>query len=123
MNDHWVFRHYLADPRSLALRQKHDASIHRAVLVKRNKIIAEATNNYGSRSRGSGYDHSSIHAEKNVIKQLGDVQKMRGADMYVMRFNRAGEVRLVNSTPCAKCFPFLSKCMKEYGLHKVYYTS
>jgi hypothetical protein len=118
----WVFEKYLKDPRSLAQRQKHDASIHRAVLVKRNKIIAEATNNYGSRSRGSGYDKASIHAEKNVIKSLGDVQKMRGADMYVMRFNRAGDVKLVNSTPCSRCFPFLAKCMKEYGLKRVYYT-
>jgi hypothetical protein len=44
-----------------------------AVIVKRGQILAEATNNYGSRSRGSGYSKSSIHAERNVVKQLGDI--------------------------------------------------
>ena len=102
---------------------KHNASLHRAVLVKRGNIIAEATNNYGSRSRGSGYSRSSIHAEKNVVKALGDIHKMKGADMYIMRFSRTRDMTLVRSTPCSACQIFLEKCMKEYGLKNVYYTS
>ena len=118
-----IFQQFLDDPRTMNLRMKHNASLHRAVLVKRGRIIAEATNNYGSRSRGSGYSRSSIHAEKNVVKALGDVQKMKGADMYIMRFSRTRDMELVKSTPCCACTIFLEKCMKEYGLKNVYYTS
>ena len=64
-----IFQKFLEDPRTINLRMKHTASLHRAVLVKRGKIIADATNNYGNRSRGSGYSQSSIHAEKNVVKE------------------------------------------------------
>lgn len=90
--------------------------------MKRGKIIAESTNNYGSRSRGSGYSSSSIHAEKNVVKELGDISKLKGADMYVMRFSRADPLDFVRSVPCPSCMIFLGKCMKEYGLKNVYYT-
>ena len=117
-----IFQQFLDDPRTMSLRMKHNASLHRAVLVKRGNIIAEATNNYGSRSRGSGYSRSSIHAEKNVVKALGDIHKMKGADMYIMRFSREEEMRFVKSTPCKACEIFLEKCMKEYGLKNVYYT-
>ena len=118
-----IFQTFLDDPRTMNLRMKHNASLHRAVLVKRGNIIAEATNNYGSRSRGSGYSRSSIHAEKNVVKALGDIHKMKGADMYIMRFSRTSDMELVRSTPCSACTLFLEKCMKEYGLKNVYYTS
>ncbi len=104
------------------MRNKHNASLHRAVLVKRGKIIAESTNNYGSRSRGSGYSNSSIHAEKNVVKELGDISKLKGTDMYIMRFSRSDPLEFVTSVPCKSCMIFLEKCMKEYGLKNVYYT-
>jgi hypothetical protein len=118
-----IFQRFLDDPRTMSMREKHNASLHRAVLVKRGQIIAEATNNYGSRSRGSGYARSSIHAEKNVIKMLGDITQIRGADMYVMRFSRTTDLHFVKSTPCPSCQIFLKKCMREYGLKNVYYTS
>jgi hypothetical protein len=118
-----IFQEFLDDPRTTNLRMKHNASLHRAVLVKRGRIIAEATNNYGSRSRGSGYSRSSIHAEKNVVKELGDISKLKGADMYIMRFSRSDPVDFVKSAPCSACMVFLEKCMKEYGLKNVYYTS
>jgi hypothetical protein len=117
-----IFQQFLKDPRTMNMRLKHNASLHRAVLVKRGKIIAESTNNYGSRSRGSGYSRSSIHAEKNVVKELGDISKLKGADMYVMRFSRADPLDFVRSVPCPSCMIFLEKCMKEYGLKNVYYT-
>jgi len=118
-----IFQKFLDDPRTINLRMKHNASLHRAVLVKRGRIIAEATNNYGSRSRGSGYSRSSIHAEKNVVKELGDISKIRGADMYIMRFSRGDPLEFVKSSPCPACIIFLEKCMKEYGLKNVYYTN
>jgi len=81
-----IFEDFVNDPRTTNMRNKHYASIHKAVIVKRGIILAEANNNYGSRSRGSGYSRSSIHAEKNVVKALGDISKLKGADMYIMRF-------------------------------------
>ena len=112
---------FQADPKTRILRDKHYASIHKAVLVKRGHILADATNNYGTRSRGSGYSRSSIHAEKNVVKALGDISKMRGADMYIMRFSRDVEMDFAKSEPCPSCRIFLEKCIREYGLKNVYY--
>jgi hypothetical protein len=118
-----IFQQFLEDPRTVSFKERHYASLHRAVLVKRGQIIADATNNYGSRSRGSGYSRSSIHAEKNVVKALGDISLLKGADMYIMRFSREEEVRFLKSTPCSACNIFLDKCIREYGLKNVYYTS
>jgi hypothetical protein len=40
--------------------------------------------------------------------------------LVVVRVNKKGE--LLNSKPCPDCQKFLLKCMKEYGLRKVYYS-
>jgi deoxycytidylate deaminase len=116
-----ILEFFQEDPKTIMLKEKHYASIHRAVLVKRGQVIAAASNNYGSRSRGSGYSRSSIHAEKNVVKVLGNVHKLQGADMYIMRFSRCSEMKFVKSTPCPACKIFLEKCIREYGLKNVYY--
>lgn len=98
--------------------------VHKAVLTKRGKIIAEAGNKIGSRSRGSGYSDYSIHAERNVVKALGDLSLLRGADIYIMRLRNTPteETPFLNSKPCPSCKMFLDKCIREYGLRNVYYT-
>ena len=112
--------------RILNLRYAHFASIHVALLVKRRRIIAQATNGFGSRSRGSGYSESSIHAEKNVVKDLGNIHELKGADMYIVRISRKacseGLDQFIKSKPCKQCMPFLEKCMREYGLRYVFYA-
>lgn len=117
----------ISNQRILNLRYAHFASIHVAVLMKRGKIVAEATNGFGSRSRGSGYSESSIHAERNVIKELGNIHELRGAEMYVVRISRnyksEGCDQFIGSKPCCQCSVFLEKCMREYGLKNVYYMS
>jgi len=97
-------------------------SLHMAVLVKRGKIIETATNSLGSRSRGSGYSELSLHAEKAVVKKLGDTSKLRGCTMYVWRIG-FGEFYPMSSEPCGDCQIFLTKCIKQYGLRGVYYTN
>jgi hypothetical protein len=123
-------------------------SIHIAVLMKRGNIIAEAYNNISSRRRGSGHSTFTIHAERNVVKQLGDISQMKGADMYVIRiyrintrspiqpdapsfikYNAAEECcsatdteHFKGSEPCSECSIFLDKCLRQYGLRNVYYT-
>ena len=116
----------ISNQRTINLRYAHFASIHVATLIKRGKIIAQATNGFGSRSRGSGYSESSIHAEKNVIKELGNVHELSGAIMYVVRVSRnpltEGHDQFKNSTPCPQCRVFLEKCIREYGLKNVFYV-
>lgn len=106
-------------------RRRHH--VHVALVVKRGHVLAQAYNKIGSRSSGVGYSDFSIHAEKNAIKQLGDLSKLRGADLYVMRLspNRtgSGNTRFMCSKPCADCEAFLRKCMAEYGLRNVYFTT
>ena len=114
--------------RILNLRYAHFASIHVAALMRRGKIVAYATNGFGSRSRGSGYSQSSIHAERNVIKELGNIHELRGLDMYVVRISRnykseGTSKQFIGSKPCSQCQVFLDKCMREYGLKNVYYMS
>jgi hypothetical protein len=109
------------------LVHSHRTSIHLAVLVKRNKVIATATNKIGSRSRGAGWSDYTIHAEKNVVKELGDLEQLRGATMYVIRISRCrtthGMEKVQNSEPCHDCHLFLEKCVKQYGLRRVFYST
>ena len=62
----------------------------------------------------------TIHAERAVVKKLGDVSKLAGATLVVWRVNTAGD--LLPSKPCPSCQLFLDKCMREYGLRKVIYS-
>jgi deoxycytidylate deaminase len=122
-----LLNHLATNQRTVNMCDMHHLlHIHVAVLMRRGKILAEATNAYGSRSRGSGYSARTIHAERNVIKKLGNIQELRGAEMYVTRISRArgpdGVCTIASSAPCHGCSIFLEKCMKEYGLKNVYYT-
>ena len=118
---------FLNDPRTSRLPAGHTTKLHIAIIVKRGKILAEATNKLASRSNGAASRGSQnyIHAERNVLRALGDTQKLRGADMYVMRLGhvkRDGEVEFKYSQPCPECTVMLEKCMREYGLRNVYFT-
>jgi hypothetical protein len=119
-----ILEQFRDDPRTTKMRLSHATSVHIAVIVSHGKIIAEATNRLGTRSKGCGYSKNTIHAERNVVKVLGDYNKLRDADMYVMRCGRGPEAPdFINSKPCSGCEYFLNKCMRKYGLKNVYYTS
>ena len=119
-----IIEQFRNDPRINKLRQSHETSVHIAIVVLRGKIIAEATNRIGSRSKGSGYSAQTIHAERNVLKVLGDYNKLRDADIYVMRCGKGvNAFNFINSKPCSECECFLNKCIRKYGLNKIYYTS
>jgi hypothetical protein len=117
----------LDDKCLINLVASHKTSIHVAILVKRNKVIAIATNKIGSRSRGAGWSDYTIHAEKNVIKEVGNIEHIRGATMYVFRISRCrskeGSEKIQNSEPCYDCHIFLQKCIQKYGLRKVFYST
>jgi len=119
-----IIEQFRNDPRINKLRQTHSTSVHIAIIVLRGKIIAEATNRIGTRSKGCGYSNYTIHAEKNVLKVLGDYNKLRDADIYVIRCGKGiNAFNFINSKPCSECECFLNKCMNKYGLKNVYYTS
>lgn len=101
-------------------QSKHRTQLHRAVIVKRGKILAEATNLIGSRSMGCGFSDRTIHAEKAVVKKLGDLNHLRGSDLYVFRVGKTEDCCF--SKPCSDCESFLKKCMREYGLRFVFYS-
>jgi hypothetical protein len=98
----------------------HRTHYHQAVIIKRNKILAIGHNSVGSRSKGCGYSHQTIHAERAVVKNLGDFSLLRGATLIVYRYN--AHDKLMDSKPCSECHLFLEKCMKEYGLRKVIFS-
>lgn len=102
-------------------QRKHRTQLHRAVIVKRGKILAEATNLIGSRSMGCGFSDRTIHAEKAVVKKLGNLDYLRGADLYVFRVGKTEDCCF--SKPCSDCESFLKKCMREYGLRFVFYST
>ena len=66
-------------PALLACRENrtHNTSHHMVVIVKRGKVIASAQNRVGNRSKGSGYSDYTIHAERAVVKKLGDISQQR----------------------------------------------
>jgi hypothetical protein len=113
---------FLNDPKTVKMKRPHRTHYHVAILMKRGKILSQATNRVGSRSRGVGYSELTIHAERNCVKQLGDTSLLRGADMYIMRISE-NNTEFKCSKPCSECKIFLEKCMREYGLKNVYYTS
>ena len=117
--ENYLFSQFCEDL-SLLRQKKHNTSLHIAVIVKRGKILAHAMNTLGTRSSGSGFSNMTIHAEKAAVKKLGDTQKLRGADLYVFR---VGVPACRNSKPCRSCETFLQKCMSDYGLRFVFYST
>jgi hypothetical protein len=99
--------------------RSHNTHHHVALIVKRGKVLAQSHNRIGTRSRGVGFSHQTIHAERAVVKELGDLSKLRGASLCVWRISA---MNILPSKPCDECQKFLEKCMREYGLLKVYYS-
>jgi len=104
----------------MEFKDVHRTSYHIARITRRNQVIATSRNRIGTRTRGCGWDDQSLHAERAVVKSLGDVSQLRGCTLEVFRLNKLNEVK--NSKPCHNCMIFLDKCMKKYGLSKVIYS-
>ena len=98
----------------------HNTNFHYAEIYRRNKLLASSRNSIGTRSRGCGWSNQSLHAERAVVKRLGDVSQLRGCVLVVVRLNKHGETQ--GSKPCKDCQKFLEKCITEYGLKRVFYS-
>ena len=101
---------------------KHNTQVYIAILMKRGKILEIASNAVGTRSKGSGYQERTIHAERAVLKKVGDISKLNGAILIVIRIMR-GTKEVGNSEPCHSCRCHLEKCMREHGLRQVFYST
>jgi len=104
----------------MEFKNVHNTSYHVARILRRGHVIATSRNRIGSRSKGCGWDDQSLHAERAVVKSLGDVSQLRGCTLEVVRLNKQSQI--MNSQPCHDCEVFLDKCMKKYGLAKVVYS-
>jgi hypothetical protein len=99
----------------------HKSNLHLAFLYgPRGILLAQAMNKVGSRSKGCGFSDCTIHAERAALKAVGDVRKLQGAVMVVIRVGIQGN--LMSSKPCCECQCHLTKCMRDYGLRCVYYS-
>lgn len=102
------------------MRQYKKGFIHIAIVTKRKKILSIAFNRIGSRQSGCGFSDYTIHAERNAIKQVGDMTKLNGANLYVIRVSNKDSI--LNSEPCHDCRLLIEKCQQKYGLRNVYYS-
>jgi hypothetical protein len=93
---------------------KHYTHAHVALVIRGRKILAIGQN----RVCRKGNKHT-IHAEADAIRALGDISKLRGATLFVIRISATG---LLNSKPCPSCQCLLDKCMREYGLRGYYHS-
>ena len=123
MNKEAIF-HYIQTTLSMkAIWMKSKLrNLHVALLIKRGKLLNIATNCLGSRAKGAGYEDRTIHAERAVLKKLGDHTKLDGAILIVVRISK-GTHQVVDSTPCHACKCHLQKCVDQYGLRRIYYST
>ena len=91
---------------------KHRGNYHVAMLFRGHKVIAVGQYRVEITGRGK-YRSNMIHAEADVIRTLGNVQKLRGTKLVVIRIAPSG---IINSAPCIACQCLIQKCMKEYGM-------
>ena len=90
------------------------------VFGPRQTLLAMAINKVGSRSLGAGFSGCMIHAERAALKAVGDIRKLQGATLVVIRVGRTGDLK--NSEPCYECRRHLEKCIRCYGLRRVFYS-
>ncbi len=103
------------------LTEKINTSLHVAALYGRGKtLLGLATNRVGSRSSGAGFSNQTIHAERAVMKAVGDVSLLKGATLVVIRVTKDGKT--ASSAPCKECQSAIEAAMRKYGLKRVVHS-
>lgn len=96
--------------------RRHRTSVHYAEIVKGRRVLASSFN----RVKACPEAHS-LHAERSVVKALGNINLLKGATLIVIRIGKNSD-EFKNSKPCKHCEGFLRSCMKKYKLSKVIYS-
>ena len=96
-------------------------STHGAVLCRHGNVLNASHNkdktcSFGSRFRAPDAGRATLHAELGAILNMPR-ESTEGADIYVVRVNRFGELR--NSKPCQMCH----NAMKFVGIKRVFYSN
>jgi pyrimidine deaminase RibD-like protein len=115
----WVTRTldtHIFPQRERYTKKSHLNYPHVAILFRGRKILAIGQNRV---STAHGSDRPTIHAEADAIRQLGDVSKLRGATLVVIRLSPAG---IRYSAPCHSCCRLIEKCQRVYGLRGVIHS-
>ena len=112
----WVERYVDTDVLGQRSRYttKHFTHNHVALIFRGRKLLAVGQN----RPFRQGASRT-VHAERDAILNLGDISKLRGAVLVVIRI---GSTTLMGSKPCPACTCLLEKCKREYGLRAYYHT-
>ncbi len=111
----------IAENMANSLHKRHKTHVHVAfVFDSRSNLLAMAVNKVGSRSLGAGFSGQTIHAERAALKAVGDIRKLDGATLVVIRVGVRGDLK--NSAPCSECRRHLEKCIRCYGLRRVFYS-
>lgn len=107
----WVCKHVDYDVLRTPGRftSKHRTSHHVAIIFKGRKVLAIGQNRVGG-------PRWTIHAEAAAIRAVGDMSRLRGATLVVIRIGGHGHCHLMHSAPCAACRTLIQKCQREYGL-------
>jgi deoxycytidylate deaminase len=89
--------------------------------------LAFAHNKEGTRGASTKGSGEYVHAEKNLLLSIkGNYSLLRDASIYVARISpipNTREKEFTYSQPCPECTVLLTKCMKTYGLKKVFFTT
>lgn len=111
----------IAENMANTLYKRHKTHVHMAfVFGPRQVLLAMAVNRVGSRSLGAGFSGCMIHAERAALKAVGDIRKLQGATLVVIRVGKQGDIK--GSEPCYECRRHLEKCIRCYGLRRVFYS-
>ena len=115
-------QHYINMALEEAKKSPVYQSKHGCIIIKDGHVISVGHNDY-QKTPLSGF--FTTHAEVSALMNLGDMNALRGADMYVVRLNRDSKnmLKVRYSEPCSECRKKLLKCMRVYGLRNVYYST
>jgi len=105
----------------MALMSEYGKFSHGAVLCKYGNVLNASHNkdktcSFGSRFRCPKKGRATLHAELGAILNMPR-DSTEGADIYVVRVNKTGEIR--NSKPCPMCY----QAMKFVGIKRVFYST
>ncbi len=99
----------------MSRKSNHHIHFLGAVIVKRGRIVGMGYNQLKTHTRANT-KYSTIHAEFDAMRGVDPID-LQGADCYVFRQTRQGN--LARSKPCPCCQSLLSQA----GIRNVYYTS
>jgi deoxycytidylate deaminase len=110
---------YRQFPFSLLMRQHYIAII----VDNKNNIISVGFNTIRYRSSKHS-SKNSLHAEIDAINRC-QRKLLNNATMFVTHVNHNPDIpfTFVSAKPCHDCAIKLAKCMKNYGLRYVFYTT